>query len=59
MNVGDPLPTLRGEFLTGRTVVLPQAAAGRVALLLLGFSYDSDPARRERRSCLALCRRSR
>jgi len=41
MNVGDPLPSLRGEFLTGRTVVLPQAAAGRVALLLLGFSYDS------------------
>ena len=28
MNIGDPLPTLRGEF-------------GRVALLLLGFSYDS------------------
>ena len=41
MNVGDLLPTLRGEFLTGRTAVLPQAAAGRVALLLLGFSYDS------------------
>ena len=41
MMVGDPLPTLRGEFLTGRTAVLPQAAAGRVALLLLGFSYDS------------------
>ena len=39
--VGDPLPTLRGEFLTGRTAVLPQAAAGRVALLLLGFTYDS------------------
>jgi len=31
MNVGDPLPTLRGEFLTGRTALLPQAAAGRVA----------------------------
>jgi hypothetical protein len=41
MNVGDLLPTLRGEFLTGRTAVLPQAAAGRVALLLLGFSYNS------------------
>ena len=41
MNVGDPLPALRGEYLTGRTVILPQAAAGRVALLLLGFSYDS------------------
>ena len=41
MTVGDPLPTLRGEFLTGRTALLPQAAGGRVALLLLGFSYDS------------------
>jgi hypothetical protein len=41
MIVGDPLPTLRGEFLTGRTALLPQAAAGRVALLLLGFSYDA------------------
>ena len=39
--LGDALPTLRGEFLTGRTAVLPQMAAGRVALLLLGFSYDS------------------
>ena len=38
---GDPLPALRGEFLTGQTAVLPQAASGRVALLLLGFSYDS------------------
>ena len=41
MTVGEPLPTLRGEFLTGQTVVLPRAATGRVALLLLGFSYDS------------------
>jgi hypothetical protein len=39
--VGDRLPRLRGEFLTGRTAVLPQAASGRVALLLLGFTYDS------------------
>jgi hypothetical protein len=38
---GDPLPKLRGEFLTGRTADLPQAASGRVALLLLGFTYDS------------------
>jgi hypothetical protein len=41
MTVGEPLPTLRGEFLTGQTVVLPQAADGRVTLLLLGFTYDS------------------
>jgi hypothetical protein len=39
--VGDRLPALRGEFLTGRAAVLPEAASGRVALLLLGFSYDS------------------
>jgi len=38
---GEPLPVLRGEFLTGREAVLPQAAAGRVALMLLGFTYDS------------------
>jgi hypothetical protein len=39
--VGDTLPPLRGEFLTGRPALLPQAASGRVALLLLGFTYDS------------------
>lgn len=39
--VGDPLPSLRGEFLTGRQAVLPEASAGRAALLMLGFTYDS------------------
>jgi hypothetical protein len=39
--VGDQLPPLRGEFLTGRSAVLPQSASGRVALLMLGFTYDS------------------
>ena len=39
--VGNPLPALKGEFLTGRDALLPQAASGRVALLLLGFSYNS------------------
>ncbi len=38
---GDSLPELRGEFLTGKSAVLPSAAGGKVALLLLGFSYDS------------------
>jgi hypothetical protein len=38
---GDPLPELRGQFLSGGAAVLPQAAAGKPALLLLGFSYDS------------------
>lgn len=38
---GDRLPPLRGEFLSGRRAVLPDAARGRVALVALGFSYDS------------------
>ena len=41
LSVGDPLPPLRGEFLTGRTAVLPQDSNGRVALLMLGFTYES------------------
>ena len=41
LGVGDLLPPLRGEFLNGRTAVLPEAASGRVAFLMLGFSYDS------------------
>jgi len=39
--IGDRLPELHGEFLTGRDAVLPQAANGRVALMLLGFTYKS------------------
>ncbi len=39
--VGDALPPLQGEYLTGRAALLPQAASGKVALLLLGFTYDS------------------
>ena len=38
---GERLPALRGEYLTGREAVLPQAAEGRVALLLLGFTYEA------------------
>lgn len=38
---GDPMPPLRGEFLSGRKAVLPDAARGRVALVALGFSYGS------------------
>lgn len=41
VSLGDRLPDLKGEFLTGRDATLPGAASGRVALLLLGFSYDS------------------
>jgi hypothetical protein len=38
---GDLMPPLRGEFLSGRKAVLPDAARGRVTLVALGFSYDS------------------
>jgi hypothetical protein len=38
---GDVMPRLTGEFLTGAKAVLPDAARGKVALLALGFSYDS------------------
>ncbi|MGA2170986.1 MAG: hypothetical protein ABSG62_22605 [Terracidiphilus sp.] len=38
---GETLPPLRGEFLTGRQAQLPEAASGRVALLALGFTYNS------------------
>ena len=41
IKIGERLPELRGEFLTGREVVFPQAAEGRVTLLLLGFTYQS------------------
>ena len=39
--IGERLPELRGEYLTGREAVHPQASEGRVALLLLGFTYKS------------------
>ena len=41
---GEPMPALKGEFLTGRQARLPGAAAGRAALLALGFTYDSRVA---------------
>lgn len=39
--VGDVFPRLEAEFLTGRQAVLPDAAAGKSALVLMGFTYDS------------------
>jgi hypothetical protein len=41
IKIGERLPELRGEFLTRREVVLPQAAQGRVTFLVLGFTYNS------------------
>src|SRR5512139_3480911 len=39
--VGDVFPRLEAEFLTGRKAVLPDAAAGKSALVMMGFTYDS------------------
>jgi hypothetical protein len=41
LSLGDTLPPLKGEYLTGRAAQLPDAASGRVALLALGFTYES------------------
>jgi hypothetical protein len=41
LSTGDVFPGLKGEYLTGRTAVLPDAATGRIALLAFGFTYDS------------------
>jgi hypothetical protein len=41
LRVGDPLPVLKGQFLTGRDAVLPQAAADKIALVMIGFTYNS------------------
>jgi hypothetical protein len=41
LSPGETMPALKGEFLTGRQALLPDAASGRVALLALGFTYDS------------------
>jgi hypothetical protein len=39
--VGERLPTLQGEYLSGRKAMLPDDASGRVALVVVGFSYAS------------------
>ena len=41
LQVGQVLPGLEGEFLTGRKVALPSASSGKVALVMLGFTYQS------------------
>lgn len=38
---GDPMPRLEGDLLDGRRLVLPDAVRGRVAFLMLGFTYES------------------
>jgi hypothetical protein len=39
--VRDSFPRLEGEFLSGRKAILPDAASGKFALVLLGFTYQS------------------
>jgi len=39
--VDETLPPLEGDFLTKTKARLPDAAAGKVALVALGFTYDS------------------
>ena len=41
LRVGDRMPELKGQTLTGRTAVLPQASAGNVTLVAMGFTYKS------------------
>lgn len=41
LRVGDVFPRLEGEFLTGRKAILPDAAQGKVALVMMGFTYQS------------------
>jgi len=37
----QPLPPLKGKYLTGRDATLPADCKGKIALLAFGFSYDS------------------
>jgi hypothetical protein len=41
LRVGDPFPVLKGQFLSGREAELPRAASGKVALVAIGFTYNS------------------
>jgi len=41
LSPGQGMPALKGEYLTGRQATLPDDASGRVALLALGFTYNS------------------
>jgi len=38
----QPLPRVEAENLLGRAVILPDSAAGRVAILVAGFSHASQ-----------------
>ena len=40
----QPLPVLKGKYLSGRDAILPADCKGKVALLAFGFTYDSRHA---------------
>jgi hypothetical protein len=42
--IGDMFPRLEGDFLTGRRAVLPDGSKGKLALVMMGFTYDSRHA---------------
>ena len=44
LRLGDRMPELTGQTLTGRTTSLPQASAGKATLVLMGFTYKSRVA---------------
>jgi len=41
LRVGDRLPVLKGQFLSGRDAELPRVSSGKVALVAMGFTYKS------------------
>ena len=41
LRIGDRLPMLKGQFLSGRDAELPRASSGKVALVAMGFTYKS------------------
>jgi hypothetical protein len=41
LRVGERLPMLTGQFLSGRDAALPGASSGKVALVAMGFTYKS------------------
>lgn len=41
LRVGDRLPALKGQSLSGRDAELPRASSGKVAVVAMGFTYKS------------------
>ena len=41
LRVGDLLPPLKGQFLSGGDAVLPNASSGTVTVVAMGFTYKS------------------